>query len=195
MYREAIQNLQLYLLASPTAANVAVVKAKIYELEVKQEDADKLARLAGAWQIVSAKDNGQDDRSVVGRPYNLEISEGKIILSCYNDNTSRIITLTRKGQELSGIYEKGSWTTPSDLGNCTLPGYKQPVTGTISEDFKAITLHYEWANYAWSYQGAQCLGVSIADMRKSEMTLMKAPPPPPPPAPNNNPKPQGKKRR
>lgn len=47
MFGQAIQNQKLYLIASPRSRNANAVQAKIYELEVLQEDQAKVLALAG----------------------------------------------------------------------------------------------------------------------------------------------------
>ncbi len=154
-YGEAMRNYELYLLAAPQSRNAAAVRAKIFELEVLQEDAIKTVRLMGNWRDL-------DDRNEETNAWGIRVKGGRLVVG------NNFMHLEKKGLALEGIVE----FAPSTSHNCTIPGAKRPVTGTISADGTRVDLDYEVNNYSITYQGNVCLGVAHAGMKRETRRLV-----------------------
>ena len=150
-FEQAIQNLQMYRFAAPQAQNAAAVQAKIYELEVKQEDAMRTLLLVGTW---TNADKPSEE-------YGVWLEAGKITVgSGYK--------LERKGRALEGFFDGKPWSEH----NCPVPGDRGPATGTISADGTSMELHHEMATYQVRYQGNQCLGVTLVGKEDLKLRLI-----------------------
>lgn len=140
MYREAILNLRLYLLAAPQAANVHTVQTKIYELEVMQEDQEKTKTLAGTW------------RSKGGHIYHISVDGDSIGVENepYWDDGTRdhySMEFAKKGMTLEGSV---TVSTDTNVG-CTIPGETVQAKGVISDDFRSIKINSRRTNYQWHW--------------------------------------------
>jgi tetratricopeptide (TPR) repeat protein len=142
-FGRAIRNFQLCLFADPQSRGAAAVQAKIYELEVKQEEAIKTLQLLGGWRNL---DNANKNTNFWG----VTLKDGKIYIG---DE----IQVERKGRALEGFFLI-TWPT---IHNCNIPSERVPITGTISEDGTSMELHYEYSNYQVNWQGQVCTGVAL----------------------------------
>lgn len=129
-YKDAIASLKSFMAGSPDSPQAQAAQDKIYEFEISQEQADKIAGLSGTWTLM-----GSNARLTV------ESREGKLIV---HHPGSITITTTIDGQQLQGTVQGapsgGAWT-------CTIPGQLHPVTGRISDDMRSIEFDYVWSTY------------------------------------------------
>jgi tetratricopeptide (TPR) repeat protein len=154
-FGQAIQNFQLYLLAAPQSRSATAVQAKIYELEVKEEEAMKTLMLNGTWRD---PDNADKNTNMWG----VSVRDGKIYIG--GDNRQ----VEKKGRALEGFITFDAYTSY----NCPIPGSRGPLTGTISEDGTSMELHFEASNYQVSYQGKACLGVAFTGKERKQLRLV-----------------------
>jgi tetratricopeptide (TPR) repeat protein len=150
-FEQAIQNLRLYRFAAPQAQNAAAAQAKIYELEVKQEEAIRTLLLVGVWQ----------NRDKPSEEWGVWMNAGKILVG-------GAYKLERKGLALEGFFEG----TASTSHSCPIPGDKGPVTGTLSEDGASMDLHRDTSQYQVRYQGQLCLGVTLVGKESFRLRLV-----------------------
>lgn len=130
-YKDAIASLKSFMAGSPDSPQAQAAQDKIYELEISQEQADKIAGLSGTWTLAGN-----------GTRLSVESRDGKLIAHHPGWIT---ITTTIDGQQLQGtvqgVQSGGKWT-------CTIPAQLHPVTGRISDDMKSIEYDYVWSTYA-----------------------------------------------
>lgn len=143
-FSQAIQNFQLFLIADPKSRNAIAVRAKIYGLEVKLEEMIKTMRLMGNWRVIGNPKNKTDEWSI-------RVKGDKLVIG---DN---FMQLEKKGLALEGFADFKPYTS----NNCTIPGGRPPVTGTVSEDGARIDLQYDSNLYNTTSQGSTCIGVSL----------------------------------
>lgn len=129
-YKDAIASLRSFMAGSPDSPQAQAAQDKIYELEISQEQADKIAGLSGTWTLAGN-----------GTQLSVESREGKLIAHYPGWIT---ITATIDGHQLQGsvqgVQSGGKWT-------CTIPAQLHPVTGRISDDMKSIEYDYVWSTY------------------------------------------------
>lgn len=165
-HAEAIQNLKLYLLANPNAADAKRVQELIYEVEYRQEEAKRagmekkpatldLSGLSGAWTAKMADKGFKDIESAraYGGPWGSYVPGGRAHIS----TSGRTIRITRWESEWRYEYEgvvnarsiSGTMTVvrppvPPDVARlgyrdvCNLT--KFPFEGTLSASADAIVL-------------------------------------------------------
>ncbi len=166
MYKESIQNLRLYLLAAPQAANAHAVQTKIYELEVMQEDQEKTKTLAGSW------------RSEHGHTYHVRLDGNRIRIEMEpfsegHDKYYRTLDLVKIGMTVEGT---ASFSEETDV-NCTVPSQTNPATGVIGEDFRSIKIKWRETTYDWhalhdpSTGETRCNGVNSMGETESDLDL------------------------
>ncbi len=153
-YSQAIENYQLFLIAEPKSRNAVAVRAKIYELEVMLEDAIKTVRLMGTWRDL-------DDANENTNKWGIRVKGGRLVVG---DN---FMILEKKGLALEGIVEFQPYTS----NNCTIPGGRRPVTGTVSEDGTRIELNHDVSTYNTTSQGGTCIGVSLVGTKRIHRKL------------------------
>ena len=163
-YQQAIQNFQLFLDADPRSRNAVAVRAKIFSLEVLQEDALKTLRLMGTWQEL---DNSKGKTNYWG----VRVKDGKLLINVDPKDGSGIY-VDKKGLALDGYIDMAPFTS----NYCTVPGGKRPVAGTLSEDGTRMELHYEVPNYNVTSQGKVCIGVSQVGMQRYDYKLLRSEP-------------------
>jgi tetratricopeptide (TPR) repeat protein len=156
-YGEAMQNFQLYLIASPSSADAKIIRAKLYEIEVMKEEEDKAKGLQGTWS------DG----------FTVSIEGRKILIN--NDQYS--IQVEKKGLALEGFVSIKARRN----GACDVPGETNPVSGSIGEDGHSITLRFMESQYRtaqrwvqdpfWGNLGGKhvCTGVTL--LEKTEKTI------------------------
>ncbi|HUH67388.1 MAG TPA: hypothetical protein VLZ07_13230 [Syntrophales bacterium] len=164
----AIQSLKLCLLADPNSKNSGAIQNKIYQLEVFQEEADKVRGMAGGWKNI--KSGVQYTVTMNGKNFNAVNTNNYIIRGVMDGNTI-----------------EGTITVPSmkvwDNCDCRTPEYTVPITGKIAITGKSITFNYMWNNYTstyWTigpgqnrtghYQG-ECISVTLAGSSPDEITI------------------------
>ncbi len=152
-FNQAIQNFHLFLLAAPQSRSAVAVRAKIFGLEVMQEDAIKTLRLMGTWRDLNEQDEKRNQ-------WGIRVKGGKLLIGN--------IHVEKKGRALEGFIEFDTHT----FNNCVVPGGKRPVTGTISEDGTRMELHYERELYNTTSQGNLCIGVSHVGMESVNHNLV-----------------------
>ncbi len=167
-FGQAIQNLQLCLLADPQNRNAAAIQAKIYELEVLKEDQEKMQALQGSWNKGSITVTLEGEKILVNGGF---------------------IQVTRKGRALEGFitisghqeYWFNPYTNSTDYRGkpCQIPGETVPVTGIISEDGRTMEFRWMESKYQTTFGGPEgffadatevfCSGVALVG--KEERTF------------------------
>jgi tetratricopeptide (TPR) repeat protein len=165
IFKPAIQNLRLFLLASPQSPNAKAVQTKIYGLEVMLEEQEKLRSLAGAW------------RSSGGNIYQVAIEGKKIRIGGEASSKLtgggtqkfwRVFDLEKKGDSL-----EGSVTITRDSSNgCNFPNETVPATGVIGRDGRHTKCNWKETRYQWTWQGSVCTGVSSLGKDENYLELV-----------------------
>ncbi|MGD0293481.1 MAG: hypothetical protein ABSB30_06465 [Terracidiphilus sp.] len=168
MYKEAIQNLQLYLLAAPRAANAHTVQTKIYELEVMVEDQEKTKTLAGTWKTAHEH---TFHVSVDGNKIRIEMEPYWI----EHEKLYLTLDLIKKGMTLEGTLTESLETDVT----CSIPSQTNPATGVIGEDFRSIKVKYRetgydirWMNDPRTGKAVSCSGVNSVGENESGFELV-----------------------
>lgn len=129
-YKDGIASLRSFMAGSPDSPQAQAAQDKIYEFEISQEQADKIAGLTGTWTLAGN-----------GARLSVESREGKLIAHYPGWIT---INATIDGHQLQGtaqgVASGGKWT-------CTIPAQLHPVTGRIADDAKSIEFDYVWSTY------------------------------------------------
>jgi hypothetical protein len=154
MFEKAMENLQLSVLAAPESPNIAAVKAKIYELEILQEDKAKMQGLHGEWQ------------TEYGSKVKVSVDGNKVHVGSFD--------LVRNGRALEGLYVIEARTVrhpdyPYRAGPCEVPGETVQVTGSIGADGRSIELAWTESEYSTTWGGGSfwdvtkyhCTGVAL----------------------------------
>ncbi|HSR10662.1 MAG TPA: tetratricopeptide repeat protein [Thermodesulfobacteriota bacterium] len=153
MFGKAIRNFRLYLLASPESPNAKAVQAKIYALEVSQEEQAKMQSLAGVW------------RSGAGNAYKATLEGRRIKIngsgSLQNTDGGKqtfwlVFDLEKKGASLDGSAQ----IAREGLKGCNFPNETVPVSGSVGGDGRTMRLQWKESVYQWTWQGSVCTGVS-----------------------------------
>jgi len=151
-FGKAMQNLKLCLAAAPQSPNANAIQARIFALEVMQEDQQKLQSIAGSWK----SRNGNNYTAT------LQGKKIRIVGTRYDEVTDRsrlkfwyVFDLDRKGTSLDGTV---SISRDSHHG-CNFPEETNPVSGSLREDGNYIKLEWKETRYNWTWQGAICTGV------------------------------------
>jgi hypothetical protein len=134
---EALQNLQLYILAAPPSSGTRSAQAKIYELEAMKEKQEEEQLTQATWR--SVPDNVE---------YRIAIEGGKLRAEAKTQEKrkSYSIQAERKGRALEGLINIPSYVEDT----CDIPGETNPVSGTISEDGRSIEFHFVQSKYTTS---------------------------------------------
>jgi tetratricopeptide (TPR) repeat protein len=165
MYRQSIRNLRLYLFAAPQSPNANAIQAKIYGLEVLQEEQEKTRSLAGSW------------RSKGGNTYNVTVQGKKIgidgsMTAALTDGSKQkwwyVLDLEKKGSALEGTV------AISREGNhgCYFPNETVPASGEIRPDGNSMKIDWKESMYTWTWQGSVCTGVSSLGKQGSFLELV-----------------------
>lgn len=175
-YAGAIRNFRLFLAGASGGDLAQEVQNKIYELEVLQEEAEKVAGLAGPWYIYLRSKKGAGDVrydvTMNGNAFFAKSSYGHVLRG------------TLRGQDIDGTF-----TMPSfkgwDKNDCRTPEYTVPMTGKVREDGRLITFSYMFNNYTsthWNitglinntghYQG-ECIAVKLAGSSPEEFDIVR----------------------
>lgn len=169
MFDRAIQNLKLYLFASPQSPNANAVQVKIYGLEVLQEEQKKTQSLAGNW------------RSSGGNTYKVTIDGKKIRIEGSYKNEVEGTDGSHVTQEIWYVHDldkKGSaiegFVTISHGGihGCSYPNETVPESGFIREDGNYLKVEWKQTIYKVRWQGNACLGVSSLGKRDGTLELV-----------------------
>jgi tetratricopeptide (TPR) repeat protein len=148
-YPDAMQNLRLYLLASPNATDVKEVKQLIYEIEYRQEEAKRVKieplkahQIAGYYSVTWPWSN-ETEKVQIGAREN-KILLYKLIGGTYSDGTPRV-ELELQGFALEGTLKHYLIGLRGDPFKCSghSPATEVPITGLVSEDKKTITLRFQ----------------------------------------------------
>jgi tetratricopeptide (TPR) repeat protein len=171
-YGAAAKSVNLFLLAAPNSPDAPKAKKLMYELEYKQEKAEKeraqraaeeaaaqqraaerqaiLAGLSGYWACQQGC--GSATVSVYGASFNASVDTGPAQGGTALDDRGRAVgsvVVTLAGT-LNDFKLDGTMSSPrmyQSSTNCTIAGDSNAFTGTISEDGKTMTLHSETAIY------------------------------------------------
>jgi tetratricopeptide (TPR) repeat protein len=171
-YGAAAQSVNLFLLAAPNSPDAPKAKKLMYELEYKQEKAEKeraqkaaeeaaaqqraaerqaiLAGLSGYWACQQGCSSATV--SVYGANFNASVDTGPAQGGSALDDRGRPVArvvVTLAGA-LNDFKLDGTMSSPrmyQSATNCTTAGDTNPFTGTISEDGKTMTLHSEISVY------------------------------------------------
>ena len=133
-FREALQNLRLYLLAAPQSPGARSVQAKIDEIEGMKEEQEKTQLTQGPWR--SVPDNVE---------YKVTIEDGRLRAEAKTQVRRKkySIQAEKKGRELEGLVDIPSYVDDP----CDIPGETNPVSGTISEDGRSIVFRFVQSKY------------------------------------------------
>lgn len=164
----AIRSLRLSLLAEPHSRDSGAIQNKIYQLEIFQEEADKVRAMAGNWKNPKSG-----------------------VLYTVTMNGKNFQAINTNGMGIRGVKDgnsiEGTVTIPSKKGwnnsDCRTPAYTVPITGKIGPDGNSITFNYMDNNYtatAWiigpgvnrtgHYQG-ECISVTLSGSSPDEFTI------------------------
>jgi tetratricopeptide (TPR) repeat protein len=135
-FKEAMKMLQLFVDAAPTSPKAQEAQNKIFEFEIAQEEAEKIAGMAGNWAGYLVSVEG-DKLGISG--------DGKVF-------TLNIINNTLEGSVQSEPY--------SGSHNCTIPGQFHPVTGMLNDDRNRLELEFVWNSYDTSYHCVDMFGLA-----------------------------------
>jgi len=156
MFGRAIQNLKLYLLAFPQSSNANAIQAKIYGLEVMQEEQQKTQSLAGIWLSKNS-----------GRTYKVTIEGKKIHIELQtSEQVRRSYDLEKKGDAIEGFVQLSSMET---FHGCYTPSETVPASGFIREDGNYLKVISKETYYQYSWQDNVC--TSVSSMGKQETVL------------------------
>lgn len=165
MYRKARQNFQLCLAAAPQSQNSAAIQAKIYALEVMEEDLQKLQSLAGTWKT----SNGVEYKVLLeGRKIRIAGSRHDRLMDRYYQEIWYVFDLEKKGNSLEGTV---SISRESDHG-CNFPEDTGPVSGVIGTGGNSIRLEWKESRFSWTWQGTVCTGVSSLGKQMNILDLV-----------------------
>ena len=134
-YAGAIRSLRLSVLADPQGPNAEDIKTKTYELEVLQEEADKLRAMAGTW--TNPKSGVKYEVAMEGKNFTAKNPSGWVLRG------------VKSGNDIAGTV-----TVPPGAfsnSNCFSPEYTSPLSGNISQDGHSIKFHYTMNNYNETY--------------------------------------------
>lgn len=153
MYGKAILNFKLCLAAAPQSPNANAIQAKIYSLEVLQEDQQKLQSLAGSWR---SRNGNEYSIGVDGKKIRIVGSRVDELTTNSYQKVWYVHDLERKGNSLEGTV---SISRDSNHG-CNFPEDTGPVSGFLREDGNYIKLEWKETRFSWTWQGTVCTGVS-----------------------------------
>lgn len=152
LYRQAISNLRLYLYAAPEAQNANAIKARIYALEVMEEEQHKIRSLAGKWRT-----GGGNTFTVTidGKRVKAAGSWDQPLDSRSYQTVWYAFDLEKKGAALEGTV------TVSREGNhgCEFPVETVPASGTVRGNGESVRIEWKETRFSWTWQGALCTGV------------------------------------
>lgn len=170
-YAAAARSLRLCLKADPDAETAEAVQTKVYELEVLQEEADKVRGMAGAWT-----------NKTTGNVYTATMN-GK---SFYARNKNGFeVRAVKEGLTLDGTLTVPAQKAWND-NDCWTPSYTAALTGRISQDLRTLTFEYMENSYNasfWRVTGSgpnttghkdgDCSAVTLTGSHPSEMVLIR----------------------
>jgi len=171
-YGAAAKDVNLFLLAAPNSPDAPKAKKLMYELEYKQEKAEKeraqkaaeeaaaqqkaeerqaiLAGLSGYW--VCQQGCSSATISVYGTGFRASVDTGPAQGGAALDDSGRQVShvVATLSGTLNGFNLDGTMSDPRMYDystHCTTAGDNNAFTGTIGEDGKTITLHSESSIY------------------------------------------------
>jgi hypothetical protein len=158
-YDRALRNLRLYLLGTPDSAESRAAQVKIYELEVKREEAAKTAEMKGRWKGIN------------GGVYIVTVEGRTLKVAAYGGITA----------EMNGLALEGTIRLPQRHSDyCDIPGETAPLTGRISPDRRKIELWFQRSEYRTSkrfvglaFGTFECTGVALSGKTDLSMTLIR----------------------
>jgi tetratricopeptide (TPR) repeat protein len=170
-YSEALQNLRLYLLAAPQTHSARSIQAKIDEIEAMKEEQEKTQLTQASWRSVP------DDVE-----YRIALEDGKLRAEAETREKRKkySIQVEKKGRALEGFIDIPSYSDPDTA--CDIPGEKNPVSGTISEDGRSILFRFVQSKYKKSTKydsysklsgEAACPGVILVGQEEQTLKLVK----------------------
>ncbi len=133
-FAEALQNLQLYVLAAPPSSGTRSAQAKIYEIEALKEQQEEEQITQATWR--SVPDNVE---------YRIALEGGKFRAEAKTQEKRKnySIQAEKKGRALEGLINISSYVDST----CDIPGETNPVSGTISEDGRSIEFRFVQSKY------------------------------------------------
>ena len=141
---EAIAALKLFIGSAPDAERARAAQDKIYEFELAQEQAERVAGLAGAWTRVGSRD-----------VFTVRM-EGSTLVAYSGLRGAPVLTAEVSGDRLQGRVEGAPYP---GADNCTIPGQTHPATGRIFDDGKAIEFEFAWSSYQTHSHCVNMMGV------------------------------------
>lgn len=166
-YQQAIDAYQFYLLAAPGAADAKEVKSKIYKLEFAAEREQKqaieksmaqrqlAARTQGLQGIWKEKGNGMVWQASIQNGMFVANKSGSVQEGSWTYSGQFVIKAALNGNQMAGTYTQPS--SMEKVSTCGATGSEQPLTGTIDDDAKTITLKYQTPVYTSDYVKATLL--------------------------------------
>ncbi|MDE2293050.1 MAG: hypothetical protein KGL53_13295, partial [Elusimicrobia bacterium] len=152
-YAGAARSLRLCLLASPDSPNASEVQNKVYELEVLQEEADKVRGLAGAWANPKS-----------GVKYEVTMDGDRLTA---RSSSGLVIRAVKSGSAFDGTVTAPAvkaWTN----NDCWTPEYTVPISGKLAPDGRSITFNYMENRYSSSYWHLSGSGTNNTGRRQGE---------------------------
>jgi hypothetical protein len=168
-FAEALQNLQLYLLAAPQSSAARSVQAKIYEIEALKERQEEEQITQAIWR--SVPDNVEYRIAVEGGKFRAEAKTQE-------KRKSYSIQAEKKGRALEGLINIPSYVEET----CDIPGETSPVSGTISEDGRSIEFRFVQSKYTASKKydkkvelsaDTPCAGIVLVGKENQTIKLVK----------------------
>jgi hypothetical protein len=134
-YAGAIRSLRLSVLADPHGPNAEDIKTKTYELEVLQEEAEKVRAMSGTW--TNPKSGIKYEVTMEGKNFTAKNPSGWVLRGVKN------------GNDIEGtvIVPPAGFTNSS----CFTPEYTSPLSAKISQDGHSIKFQYTMNNYNETY--------------------------------------------
>jgi tetratricopeptide (TPR) repeat protein len=196
-FGQAAQDFRLCLSAAPKSRNAAAIQAKVYALEVMQEEHRKMHSLQGAWHQEGSK-----------RAWTLKVEGKKILLQSrrgaspsafpwsiedWMSQKETSIQVEKEGRSLNGLIHFDAATekqlvpafllTPAYIRyGCTEPAETEPISGTISEDGRALEFRYQYAGYSENcvFSGSingndlnYCGGIAVTGKKEASLKLVR----------------------
>lgn len=165
-YQGAIDAYQFYLLAAPGAPDAKDIHSKIYKLEFAAEREQKqaieksLAQKQQAARVLSLQGIWREKDS--GMVWQASLQNGMLVAHkrgyaqdgwLYQGEFTFKASLS--GNELSGTFMQPQST--ESKSSCDVTASEQPLTGTISDDARTITLRYQSPVYMSDFVRATLL--------------------------------------
>ncbi len=186
-YRQAMAAYELYMKAAPNAADVNEIQSKIFKLEYAADRDEKqsfervlaqktaIARIQGLQGLWREKARPTHVwQATLQNGMLIATKPGGYVEDIYRFNGPSTMKASIKGSALEGTMS-GPQLEVVDTG-CTVTASEQPLSGSISDDGKTITIKYQQTRYSTQYiranlfNAARCL--KIEKLRDDLITIV-----------------------